>query len=179
MSAALVTLNVCLYVCLSVCLCVSVYRVADHESVNLMGVTNLATIFAAVLLSSDAVSLCLTYFHLTYFVVVSWQHRACCRYYYTAVTTTSTGVCVSVCVCVCRWVRVCLWLMMRSLLSVTYYNTRLNCLTLSHSFSHSLVSRQMSPLEAVSLTLAHRSLYTSLSVCLSVRLSVRPSADVY
>jgi len=46
--------------CVSVCLSVD-DRVAAHESDNLMGVTNLATIFAAVLLvSSHAVSHLLT-----------------------------------------------------------------------------------------------------------------------
>jgi len=39
------------------CMCLYVCRVAEHESENLMGLTNLATIFAAVLVSSDAVSL--------------------------------------------------------------------------------------------------------------------------
>ena len=37
-------------------MCVCVDRVAVHEADNLMGVTNLSTIFAAVLISSDAVS---------------------------------------------------------------------------------------------------------------------------
>jgi len=47
------------------CLCLCIYRVADHESVNLMSLTNLATIFAAVLVSSDAVSN-FTCFHFTH-----------------------------------------------------------------------------------------------------------------
>jgi len=54
-------------VCLSVCLS---GRVSLHESDNLMGLTNLATIFAAVLVSSDAVSHLFTYLFI--YVSVSY-----------------------------------------------------------------------------------------------------------
>jgi len=60
-SVSLLSVSMHLSICPSFCV---VCRVAAQEFVNLMGVTNLATIFAAVLLSSDNVSQSLVFHYL-------------------------------------------------------------------------------------------------------------------